>query len=137
MRAALKRYRAEFRPSAQLEKPYFILGLPVIWGETEEQAIFNASTGFQRIVALFRGEPMWLRPAVDVAQINWSAGEKNNVEEFLALAQIGDELQILDGLQQLRDELAIDEFMFTIDVYDRDLRIETLSMLARIKKHLR
>jgi luciferase family oxidoreductase group 1 len=137
MRAALKRYRAEFRPSEYLDKPYFMLGLPVIWGETQEQAIFQASTGFQRIVALFRGEPMWLRPPIDIAQIDWSAGEKNNVEDFLALAQIGDELQILDGLQQLRDELAIDEFMFTIDVYDRDLRIQTLSMLARIKEHLR
>lgn len=137
MRAALKRYRAEFRPSAYLDKPYFMLGLPVIWGETEEQAMFNASTGFQRIVALFRGEPMWLRPPVEIAQIDWSAGEKNNVEAFLALAQIGDELQILDGLQQLRDELAIDEFMFTIDVYDRDLRIQTLSALARLKEHLR
>jgi luciferase family oxidoreductase group 1 len=137
MRAALKRYRAEFRPSVHLEKPYFMLGLPVVWGETEEQAIFNATTGFQRIVALFRGEPMWLCPPVDIAQLDWSAGEKQNVEGFLALAQIGDELQILDGLQQLRDELAIDEFMFTIDVYDRDLRIQTLSMLERIKGHLR
>lgn len=137
MRAALKRYRAEFRPSEYLEKPYFILGLPVIWGETEEQAIFNASTGFQRIVALFRGEPMWLRPPIDIAQLDWTPGEKNNVEDFLALAQIGDELQILDGLQQLRDELAIDEFMFTIDVYDRDLRIQTLETLARVKGHLR
>nr|AEP84412.1 luciferase-like monooxygenase [bacterium enrichment culture clone g13] len=137
MRAALKRYRAEFRPSLHLEKPYFMLGLPVIWGETEAQAIFNASTGFQRIVALFRGEPMWLCPPVDIAQLGWTPGEKQNVEGFLALAQIGDELQILDGLQQLRDELAIDEFMFTIDVFDRDLRIQTLSMLERIKGHLR
>lgn len=53
------------------------------------------------------------------------------------LAQIGDELEILDGLQQLRDELAIDEFMFTIDVYDRELRIKTLETLARLKEHLR
>lgn len=137
MRAALKRYRAEFRPSGQLAKPYFILGLPVIWGETEEQAIYHASTGFQRIVALFRGEPMWLRPPIDIGELNWSAGEKNNVEDFLALAQVGDELQILDGLQQLRDELVVDEFMFTIDVYDRDLRIRTLETLARIKENLR
>lgn len=80
---------------------------------------------------------MWLRPPVDNGQLDWSASEKNNVENFLDLAQIGDELQILDGLQQLRDELAIDEFMFTIDVYDRDFRIQTLSTLARIKDHLR
>lgn len=137
MRAALKRYRAEFRPSEHLQKPYFILGLPVVWSETEAQAMFNATTSFQRITALFRGEPLWLCPPVQPEELNWSAGEKHNVEEFLALAQVGDELQILDGLQQLRDELAIDEFMFTIDVYDRDLRIQTLETLARIKEHLR
>jgi alkanesulfonate monooxygenase SsuD/methylene tetrahydromethanopterin reductase-like flavin-dependent oxidoreductase (luciferase family) len=124
-------------PSAHLEKPYFILGLPVVWSETEAQAMFNATTSFQRITALFRGEPLWLCPPVQPEELNWSAGEKHNVEEFLALAQVGDELQILDGLQQLRDELAIDEFMFTIDVYDRDLRIQTLETLARIKEHLR
>ncbi len=137
MRAALKRYRAEFRPSEHLQKPYFMLGLPVVWSETEAQALFNATTSFQRITALFRGEPLWLCPPVQPGELNWSAAEKRNVEEFLALAQVGDELHILDGLQQLRDELAIDEFMFTIDVYDRNLRIQTLDVLARIKEHLR
>ncbi|MFC3114010.1 LLM class flavin-dependent oxidoreductase [Cellvibrio fontiphilus] len=137
MRAALKRYRTEFRPSAHLEKPYFVLGLPVVWSETAEQAMFNASTSFQRITALFRGEPLWLCPPKPVEQLDWSIGEKHSVQEFLALAQIGDELEILDGLQQLRDELAVDEFMFTIDVYDRALRVQTLEVLARIKAHLR
>ena len=137
MRAALQRYRNEFRPSEYLQKPYFILGLPIVWGQTQAQAMFNATTGFQRITALFRGAPMWMRPPVDPAKLDWSAGEKNSVQEFLALAQIGDDLQILEGLQQLRDELAIDEFMFTIDVFDKDLRIKTLSVLAELKNHLR
>lgn len=137
MRAALKRYRTEFRPSQFLDKPYFMLGLPVVWGETSEQAALNATTSYQRITALFRGEPLWLCPPKPFEQLDWTPGEKHSVQEFLALSQIGDELEILDGLQQLRDELAIDEFMFTIDVYDRDLRIETLSTLARIKSHLR
>lgn len=137
MRAALKRYREEFRPSVHLEKPYFMLGLPVVWSETTEQAMFNASTSFQRITALFRGEPLWLCPPKPVEQLDWSIGEKHSVQDFLALAQIGDELEILDGLQQLRDELAVDEFMFTIDVYDRELRIQTLEVLARIKANLR
>lgn len=137
MRAALKRYRSEFRPSARLEKPYFILGLPVVWGETTAKAHHYATTSVQRILALFRGEPMWMRPPIDPSQLDWSASEKYNVESFLDLAQVGDELQILDGLQQLRDELAVDEFMFTIDVYDKDLRIQTLSTLAQIKTHLR
>jgi luciferase family oxidoreductase group 1 len=137
MRAALKRYRAEFRPSAQLEKPYFMLGLPIVWGETAHQAQLNATTGIQRILALFRGEPMWMRPPIDPTQLDWSPGEKHSVEEFLGLAQIGDELQLLDGLQQLRDELAVDEFMFTIDVFDKELRLQTLSILANIQRHLR
>jgi luciferase family oxidoreductase group 1 len=137
MRAAVKRYRAEFRPSAHLDHPYFMLGLPIVWGETSEQAAVNATTSFQRITALFRGEPLWLCPPKPFEQLDWSIGERNSVQEFLGLAQIGDELEILDGLQALRDELAIDEFMFTIDVYERDLRIQTLSTLARIKNHLR
>src|SRR5690606_5979039 len=116
---------------------YFMLGLPVVWGETSEQAAFNATTSFQRITALFRGEPLWLCPPKPFEQLDWSIGERNSVQEFLGLAQIGDELEILEGLQALRDELAIDEFMFTIDVYERDLRIQTLSTLARIKNHLR
>jgi luciferase family oxidoreductase group 1 len=137
MRAAVNRYRAEFCPSEHLDKPYFMLGLPVIWGETSEQAAFNATTSFQRITALFRGEPLWLYPPKPFEQLDWSIGERNSVQEFLGLSQIGDELEILDGLQALRDELAIDEFMFTIDVYDRDLRIKTLSTLARIKDQMR
>lgn len=137
MRAALKRYRAEFRPSECLDKPYFMLGLPLVWGETEDQALFYATTGIQRILALFRGEPMWMRPPIPPAELDWSPGERQNVEAFLGLSQIGDELQILDGLQQLRDELAVDEFMFTIDVFDKALRLRTLEKLAQLKPHLR
>lgn len=133
MRAALRRYRADFRPSEQLDKPYFVLGLPVIWGETPDRARFFASTALRRILSLFRGEPMWLLPPVDPAQLDWSENEKRGVQEFLALAHIGDAARIQSGLQQLRDELAVDEFMFVIDVFAKDLRIQTLEVLAGMR----
>src|SRR5690606_29824081 len=65
MREAIRIYRTQFRPSAVLDRPYTMLGLPVIVADTEEEAVFLATTGHQRILALLRGQPLWLKPPVE------------------------------------------------------------------------
>ncbi|MGN0921875.1 MAG: LLM class flavin-dependent oxidoreductase [Cellvibrio sp.] len=133
MREAVHLYKTNFQPSVCLDKPHVMLGMPVIAGETQQEADYLATTSLQRIVALFRGEPMWLRPPVDSMAGLWEPQEEIGVREFLSLAAVGPKAKVEQQIQQLADELDIDEFMFTVDVYDPAVRISILERLATLE----
>lgn len=133
MRDALRIYQTQFVPSATLEKPYAMLGMPVIVADTEEEAKYLATTSHQRILALLRGQPLWLKPPVESMEGLWNIEEELNVKEFLSLAAVGHPAQVKTKLERLATELGIDEFMFTIDVYEPQKRLRALELLAGLK----
>lgn len=133
MREALRIYKAQFVPSATLEKPYAMLGLPVVVADSEAEAHYLATTSHQRILALLRGNPLWLKPPVESMEGLWNIEEEMHVREFLSLAAVGSQAQVKTKLENLADELGINEFMFTIDVYDQQKRLRALELLAGMK----
>ncbi|PUA28432.1 MAG: luciferase family oxidoreductase [Cellvibrio sp. 79] len=133
MRDALRIYQTQFVPSATLDKPYAMLGMPVIVADTEEEAKYLSTTSHQRILALHRGLPLWLKPPVESMEGLWNIEEELNVKDFLSLAAVGNQLQVKAKLEQLAAELGINEFMFTIDVYDPQKRLRALELLASLK----
>lgn len=133
VREAIHVYQTQFRPSAGLAKPYVILGLPLVIAETEARARLIATTGQQRILALFRNQPLWLRPPVESMDGLWTPQEEAGVREFLALAAVGTPERVRAHLQHLAAELNINEFMFANDVYDPDERIRALELLMSIQ----
>ena len=63
MRDALRIYQTQFIPSPTLDKPYAMLGMPVISAETEAEAKYLATTSHQRVLALLRGHPLVVKTA--------------------------------------------------------------------------
>lgn len=133
MREASALYRRQFRPSANLEEPYFMLGLPLIIAETEAHAERLATTPYQRILALLRGQPLWLKPPVATMDGLWTQQEEMGVRDFLALAAIGTPAQVKEHLQQLVEECGVNEFIFTNDLYDPAERIAALHLLMSVR----
>jgi luciferase family oxidoreductase group 1 len=133
MREAVQIYQTQFQPSETLDKPYIMLGMPIIVADTDEEANYLATTSHQRILALLRGNPLWLKPPVESMAGLWSAEEEFHVKEFLGLAAVGNPEKIKLALENLVSELNINEFMFTIDVYDPEQRKHALELLAKVK----
>ncbi|WP_235937607.1 LLM class flavin-dependent oxidoreductase [Marinobacter caseinilyticus] len=127
---AIKLYRAHFTPSATLSKPHVMLALPAVPAETNEEAHRLATTSYQRILALFRGQPLWLRPPVTSMAEHWSPEEEAGVRGFLDLQLIGDQDSIRTQLEHLLARVEVDELMFTVDLYDPDKRRHALDILA-------
>ncbi|VUD67410.1 Alkanal monooxygenase alpha chain [Thalassocella blandensis] len=134
MRAAAALYRRQFRPSATLTNPHFMLGLPLVIAQTEARAQKLMTTPQQRVLALLRGQPLWLRPPVESMAGRWSIDEEAGVNEFLSLAAMGAPEQVQRHLEQLAEECEVDEFIFTNDVYDPADRIEALHLLMSIRE---
>ncbi|KJV39110.1 LLM class flavin-dependent oxidoreductase [Acinetobacter brisouii] len=130
---AIKIYRENFQPSEYLDQPYISIGVPTVVAETDEEAQFLATTAYQRILALLRGQSLKLKPPVSSMQNLWSASELEAVKNFYALAQIGSVKTVQYGLQQLAERLAVDEFIFTCDIYDMQKRLDNFQYLMQMK----
>ena len=129
-REALRVYRDNFQPSAQLREPYAMLAVPAVPADSVEEAKYLATTSYQRILALFRGQPLWMKPPVPSMDGLWNAGEKASVQDFLSLQLLGDATTIRRQLEALLATVEVEELMFTVDIHDPAKRRHALDILA-------
>ncbi|QYJ78040.1 LLM class flavin-dependent oxidoreductase [Shewanella acanthi] len=130
---AIEIYRKNFKPSKVLDKPYVMLGLPLIAADTDEEALFLSTSSKQRVLALIRGQALWLKPPVESMDGLCSPQEEAYVNDFLGLSVMGGPTTIKHRLEMIVSELGVDEFIFTNDLYDQQKREHALKILMDIK----
>jgi len=134
MHEAIRVYRNHFKPSAVLDKPYVMLGIPLVAADTDEQADYLATSVYQRILALMRGQSLVQRPPVKTMDGLWLPHEKDAVGSFLGLAMVGSPQKIRAKLEVLVEQTGADELIFTCDLYEHADRIHSYELLAQIMK---
>ena len=130
MMQAIELYRRHFKPSVVLEKPYVMLGVPLVAADTDGHAEFLATTTYQRILALVRGQSLLMRPPVQSMQDLWQPHEERAVKEFLSIAMIGSAKTIEQKIQTLLQHTQADEMIFTCDLYEHTDRLRSFEILA-------
>ncbi|MDM1763141.1 MULTISPECIES: LLM class flavin-dependent oxidoreductase [unclassified Acinetobacter] len=131
---AIRLYRENFQPSQYLEQPYVSMGVPTVVAQSDAEAEYLATSVYQRIQNLLTGRSMKLKAPVDTMEGRWTAAEKMAVQNFLAIAQIGSQSTVKQGLEQLLEQYDVDEFIFTSDIYDTQKRLENFDLLMQLKK---
>lgn len=130
---AVQLYRENFQPSEYLDQPYVSMGVPTVVAETDEEAQFLATSAYQRVLGLMRGQSLKLKPPVESMDNIWSPAERMSVNNFYALAQVGSPETVKAGLEQLLKNVEVDEFIFTCDIYDTQKRLDNFDYLMQIK----
>ena len=133
---ATEAYRHNFKPSIHLDKPYVMVGTPLVAAETDEEAQRLSTSALQRHLKLIRGEPIFVPPPVETMDGLWSEAERFLVEARLSVAVIGGPETIRRKLAQLLDETKADELIFTSDLYDHALRLRSFEIAANAIKTL-
>ena len=136
MMQAIDVYRRHFKPSKLLAKPYVMLGVPLVAADTDQQAAFLATTPFQRVLALFRGQSTLMRPPVETMEGLWHPHEEQMVNEFLSMAMIGSAATIEHKMQQLLQYTQADELIFTCDVYEHKDRLRAFDIVAQVQRSI-
>ncbi|MDQ9020145.1 LLM class flavin-dependent oxidoreductase [Acinetobacter sichuanensis] len=131
---AIRLYRENFQPSQYLEQPYVSMGVPTVVAQSDAEAEYLATSVYQRIQNLLTGRSMKLKAPVDTMEGRWTTAEKMAVQNFLAIAQIGSQSTVKQGLEQLLEQYDVDEFIFTCDIYDTQKRLENFDLLMQLKK---
>lgn len=134
MMQAIEVYRSNFKPSTVLDRPYVMLGVPVVAADTDDQAAYLATTMYQRILALIRGQSMLLRPPVASMEGLWEPHEKQAVNEFFGLAVVGGAETVERNLQLLLRHTRADELMFTCELYEHSDRLRSFDILAGLQQ---
>jgi luciferase family oxidoreductase group 1 len=127
---AIALYRHTFVPSATLAKPRVVVGVPLVAAPTDEEAQFLASSIFQRVSGIVRGERRALQPPVENYLQSRSAQEREAIADFLAMAVIGGPATVAEHLKKIIEVTEADELMVVCDVFDTSARLRALDIAA-------
>ncbi|MHA6198159.1 LLM class flavin-dependent oxidoreductase [Pseudomonas wadenswilerensis] len=131
MHEAIRVYRNHFKPSAVLDEPYVMLGVPMVVADTDEQAEYLATSVYQRILSLMRGQSLMQKPPVESMNGLWLPHERDAVGDFLGLAMIGSPAKVKAKLEVLLEQTGADELIFTSDLYEHADRIRSYELMAQ------
>jgi alkanesulfonate monooxygenase SsuD/methylene tetrahydromethanopterin reductase-like flavin-dependent oxidoreductase (luciferase family) len=129
---AVDGYRAAFRPSADLDRPYVSVSADVVVAEDEETAR-ELATGYGLWVRSIRsGEGAIEFPTPKEAREHvWTDADRELVTDRVDTQFVGSPAQVADKLEQLRDATDADELLVTTITHDHADRVRSYQLLAK------
>jgi luciferase family oxidoreductase group 1 len=129
---ALQIYRSTFRPSEVLQKPYAMVGVPILVADSDERAQFLATTPVQMFLNLVRGVPGPMPPPSK--NIEWTADEREMVAAKFGASIIGRPERVAARLSAFLEETQADELIVVSNTYDFEDRLRSYELLASLMK---
>ena len=136
MMQAIALYRSTFKPSAQLAKPYVMLGYNVFAADTDEEAQLLATSMQQAFVNLRSGHPKRLQPPVAGYLDSIAAAFRDMLDDVLSCAAIGSPDTVKRALQDFIEQTGADELMITSQIFDHDARLRSYEITAELHEAL-
>jgi alkanesulfonate monooxygenase SsuD/methylene tetrahydromethanopterin reductase-like flavin-dependent oxidoreductase (luciferase family) len=124
-------YRAAFRSSAELDRPYVAVSADVVVAEDEATAR-ELATGYGLWVRSIRtAEGAIPFPTPDEARAHtWTAADRELVADRVETQFVGSAVQVADQLERLRDATEADELIVTTITHDHKDRLRSYELLA-------
>jgi luciferase family oxidoreductase group 1 len=129
---ALNIYRANFKPSQFLEKPYAIACVNMILADDEKEAYSMATSFYQLALGLFRNTRRPLPPPVASMDGIWSEQEKAGVLHMMQYSFIGSPSSISPQLNSFLESTQVDELMVASHLYDVDARKRSMELVKQL-----
>lgn len=128
--SALEIYRAHFRPSERLEKPYVMLGLNVFAAETDDEARYLFSSLQQAFVNLRTGRPGKLPRPVEGFEEALDPVPRAMLGHALSAAVVGSAATVKEGVEAFIRRTGADELIVTAQIHDHVARKRSFEILA-------
>lgn len=130
MMQAMEIYRASFKPSEQLARPYVMLGFNVIGADTDEEAALLATSLQQAFVNLRSGRPGKLPPPQAGYLETLGPQERAMLAGVLSATAIGSPGTVRRELRAFVARTGADELMVTAQVFDHAARLRSFEIAA-------
>jgi luciferase family oxidoreductase group 1 len=130
---AIALYRSTFKPSAQLTKPYVMLGFNIFAADTDEEAKYRATSMQQAFVNLRSGRPARLPPPMADYLERIGPQERALLDQVLPCSAIGSEASVLRQVQDFLARTGADELMITSQIFDHAARLRSYEIATRVR----
>jgi luciferase family oxidoreductase group 1 len=127
---ALDVYRSSFRPSPMLERPYAMIGVPVICAPDPDEASFLAGPSGLSFLRLRQGRPIQMVTPAEAAAHDFTPMEHALIAQWQAPLVVGDPETVRAGLEDLVERYRVDELMITTMVHGHDDRLRSYALVA-------
>lgn len=134
MYQAVRLYRAEFRPSRSLKKPKVMIGVAAVAADTDEQAEYLATSLYQRLLTLVRGNLKPAPPPVRSMQGLWTPHEEQALGQMTSTMVVGGPAKVEAGLRQLIERTGADELIITSDLFAHEDRLRSFELMASLRR---
>ncbi|MBC7163339.1 MAG: LLM class flavin-dependent oxidoreductase [Immundisolibacter sp.] len=132
MQQAIDLYRAQFRPSQQLQSPYVMVGYNVFAADTDAEAQLLASSMQQAFVALRSGRPGKLPPPAPGYLDSLSPMERAMLEQVLSCSAIGAPDTVQARMASFIEQVRPDELIITSQMFDHPARLHSYEIVAAV-----
>jgi luciferase family oxidoreductase group 1 len=136
MMEAIDIYRARFRPSAQLNEPYVMLGVSVFAADTDAEARLLATSMSQAFVNLRSGRPSQLPPPVEGYANQLPPAARAMLDEVLSCSAIGSPETVREALAAFIARTRPQELMITSQIFDHSARLHSYRITAAVRAQM-
>lgn len=134
MLQAIALYRARFKPSQQLARPYVMLGFNVFAADTDAKGRLLATSMQQAFVNLRSGRPSLLQPPVADFGERLPADAHAMLGQVLSCSAIGAPETVHAALRAFVGHTGADELMITSQIFDHQARKRSYEIVAALQK---
>lgn len=132
MQQAIDLYRAQFRPSRQLQSPYVMVGYNVFAADTDAEAQLLASSMQQAFVALRSGRPGKLPPPVPGYLDSLAPMERAMLDQVLSCSAIGAPDTVQARMASFIEQVRPDELIIASQIFDHRARLHSYEIVAAV-----
>ena len=129
---ALRIYQERFKPSDQLDQPWFMPVVNVIVADTDVEAEFLSTSMLQMFMSVVTGDRSPMKPPVDSMDKIWNEHTRYAVKQMLAYSFIGSAENVRSEIQNFQDQTKADELMVSTYIFDHDQRVKSYKLLAEV-----
>jgi luciferase family oxidoreductase group 1 len=132
MMQAIEIYRAQFRPSEQLDRPHVMLGFNVFAAESDEEARLLFTSLQQAFVNLRRGTPGPLPRPMPGFEERLTPAERSMIAQALSSTAVGSRDSVRSGLEAFVTRTGADELIVTTQMFDHAARLNSFEITASL-----
>ena len=125
---AISVYRRDFRPSAQLDRPYVMAGYNIFAADSMDEARLLATSMQQAFVRLRTGQPGKLQPPVPGYFESLPAGAQAMLSDVLSATTIGTQVEIERDLAAFIERTGVNELILGGQIHDFNARKRSLEI---------
>ncbi|TRZ41182.1 LLM class flavin-dependent oxidoreductase [Robertkochia solimangrovi] len=129
---AIEIYRNNFKPSAQLEKPYVMACVNAIGADTDEEAEHLVTSLYRMFMGIITNNRSPLSPPAPLPEMFYHPEIQQMVRNMTLYTFTGNKESLKEKFEVFVEATGVDELMITSPIYDMDAKYKSFDLVKEV-----